>query len=111
MTDNVKLKPYDGVSDFTMWKVKMKAILIKGKCYKAISEEWPLSTSNAEKKDMQDLAHSEIMIHLADDVARQVVSHSQPKALWNALAVNIVGRSVMSVVAGHSPPQVANCID
>ncbi|CAN1295066.1 hypothetical protein LINPERPRIM_LOCUS22707, partial [Linum perenne] len=64
-----------------MWKIKMKAILIKEKCYKAISEDWPEGTTDAQKKDMKEMAHSEIMIRLADDVARQVVSHSEPKAL------------------------------
>ncbi|CAN1127133.1 hypothetical protein LINPERPRIM_LOCUS29411 [Linum perenne] len=56
-----------------MWKIKMKAILIKEKCYKAISEDWPAGTTEPQKWDMKEMAHSEIMIRLADDVAKQVV--------------------------------------
>lgn len=34
---------------------------------------------------MDEHAHSEIMIRLADDVAREVVSKTSPESLWDAL--------------------------
>ncbi|CAM8963279.1 unnamed protein product [Rhodiola kirilowii] len=72
MAEPVRVTPFDGSNDFTMWKLKMKAVLIKEKCWDAISEEWPEGATDRHKKKLQDLAYSEIILRLSDDVARQV---------------------------------------
>ena len=33
----MKIRPFDGVIDFAMWQVKMRVILIKEGCWKAIT--------------------------------------------------------------------------
>jgi len=95
----VKIKPFDGNSDFAMWCVKMKAILIKQKCWKAISTPLPSPPSTSDKGketeeattayenqlELDELAHSEIMLRITDEVARQVVSKTTAKELWDAL--------------------------
>ncbi|KAL9679222.1 hypothetical protein QQ045_017078 [Rhodiola kirilowii] len=73
MADNVRLKPYNGITDFSLWRVKMKNILIREKCYKAVTGQWLDPTSEERKQELKELAHSEIMVRLADDVLRQVV--------------------------------------
>ncbi|CAN1135024.1 hypothetical protein LINPERPRIM_LOCUS15765 [Linum perenne] len=72
MADGLRMKPFDGSTDFAMWKIKMKAVLIKEKCWAAVSQNWPADTSDLRKQELQEIAHSEIMIRLADDVVRQV---------------------------------------
>ncbi|CAN1122164.1 hypothetical protein LINPERPRIM_LOCUS2609, partial [Linum perenne] len=81
-----------------MWKIKMKVILIKDKCYKGISEDWYEETTDTQKWDMKEMALSEITIRLADDVARQVVNHSEPKALWDALEIICLTKSLSSSI-------------
>ncbi|CAN0888943.1 hypothetical protein LINGRAHAP2_LOCUS15981 [Linum grandiflorum] len=72
MADGARLKPLDGSSDFSIWKIKMKAILTKEKCYVAVTESWAEDTSDLRKEELREQAISEIMIRLADDVIRQV---------------------------------------
>jgi hypothetical protein len=85
MGDCYRIKPYDGQSDFAMWKVKMQVILTKERLYHAITDVWDVDVTTAEKKEVQSLAHAEIMLRLTDEVARQVVNHTEPKPLWDAL--------------------------
>ncbi|CAM8994232.1 unnamed protein product [Rhodiola kirilowii] len=86
MADAMRIKPFDGTSDFSMWKTRMKVILVKEKCYRAVTEEWRIvPTSDQQKIDMKKMAYSEIMMRLSDDVSRQVIQHTEPKTLWEEL--------------------------
>ncbi|KAL9680326.1 hypothetical protein QQ045_018204 [Rhodiola kirilowii] len=85
MADGVKIKAFDGNMDFSIWKVKMKAILIREKCYEAVSEEWPSGMEENAKKKLSELAFLEIIIRLTDDVARQVYTCTSAKKLWDTL--------------------------
>ena len=60
----MRIKPFDGTSDFAMWQLKMKAILIKEKCWAAVEEKYAESLDEAGKKEMDQIAHSEIIIRL-----------------------------------------------
>ncbi|CAM8954966.1 unnamed protein product [Rhodiola kirilowii] len=99
MADSVHLKPYDGTTDFSLWKAKMKAILIKEKCYRAITQEWLDPTSAAKKEEICDIAHSEIMIRLSDEVLRQVVNIFDPKELWDTLESIYLTKSLPSRIS------------
>ncbi|CAM8931497.1 unnamed protein product [Rhodiola kirilowii] len=94
MAELVKVTPFDGSSDFTMWRVKMKAILIKEKCWDVVEGDWQEGATYRYKKKLSDLAHSEIMLRLSDDVATQVVSHTDPKKLWDALESIFLAKSL-----------------
>ena len=96
--NTVRIKPFDGSTDFSMWQLKMRAILTKKKCLKAITEEWADETSEATKKELQEQAHAEIIIRLADEVARQVVTISKPKDLWDALTAKYMTKSLPSTI-------------
>ncbi len=66
MSDSsIRIKPYDGSTDFAMWQAKMKAVLIKEKCWRAVKAKM----SEDSKKEMDQIAHSEIMIRISDEVA------------------------------------------
>ena len=68
--NSMRMKLFDGSSDFSMCQVKMRAVLIKEKCYKAVNQEFPSPTSDERKVELDEQAHSEIMIRLTDDAAR-----------------------------------------
>ena len=67
-----RIRPCDGSTDFVMWQMKMKAILIKEKCLKDVVETYSKDMSEEAKKDLDGIAHSEIIIKISDEVARQV---------------------------------------
>ncbi|CAM8920600.1 unnamed protein product [Rhodiola kirilowii] len=94
MAESAKLRPFDGNIDFSMWKLKMKAVLIKEKCWKAIEDKWHVPTSDDAKKELRDLAHSEIMIRLTDNVARQFMTIDNPKDLWKKLEEKYISTSL-----------------
>ncbi|CAM8976019.1 unnamed protein product [Rhodiola kirilowii] len=85
MADAMKIKPFDGTSNFSMWKMRMKAILVKEKCYRAVTEEWIAPTSDQQKIDLKELSYFEIMMRLTVDVARKIMHHTEPKTLWDEL--------------------------
>ena len=100
MSENTpKVKPYDGVSDFSMWQVKMKALLIKEKCWKAIEGVWPPNTKAETKTEASEMAHAEIMMRLTDDVARQVLNYTDAKSLWKALETQYLKTSLPSKIS------------
>ena len=42
---SIRIKPFDGSSDFAMWQLKMKAIFIKEKCWTAIEKSYVVGTT------------------------------------------------------------------
>ncbi|CAM8886302.1 unnamed protein product [Rhodiola kirilowii] len=94
MMSDIRLKPFDGQMDFAMWIMRMKGILIKEKCWRAVSEDWLCPTSDQAKKDLKEIALSEIMMRLTDDVARQVMKITDPKVLWDTLKATYQTKSL-----------------
>ena len=101
MTENntMRVKLFDGTGDFAMWQVKMKAILVKEKCWKAVTQEYPAGTSDEKKLEMDEQAQCEIMIRLADDVARQVYTSKTAKELWDLLVKLFLTKSLPSRIS------------
>ncbi|CAM8970979.1 unnamed protein product [Rhodiola kirilowii] len=93
MTD-IRLKPFDGQIDFAMWLMRMEGILVKEKCWRAVSEEWLSPTSDQAKRDLKQLALAEIMMRLTDDVARPLMKIKDPKELWDTLKATYQTKSL-----------------
>lgn len=70
-----------------MWHVKMNAILIKEKCWKVVTGDYPGDypgdMSPEAKQELDLVAHSEIMIRISNEVARQVIHCETVKTLWS----------------------------
>ncbi|CAN1128690.1 hypothetical protein LINPERHAP2_LOCUS4789 [Linum perenne] len=99
MSEGIRLKPYDGSIDFTIWKVKMKATLMKEKCYSAVTKDRPAETSELKKVKLNDMAHAEIFIRLSNDVARQVVSITDAQTLWLTLEEIFLSKPVPNLIS------------
>lgn len=59
----------------------------------------PTTMSLEERTEMDEQAHSEMMMRLADDVARQVVSITDAKSLWKALEDLFMTKSLPSRIS------------
>ena len=100
MSENtVRIKPYDGTSDFAIWQLKLRAILIREKCWNTVQGKFPVDTSPERKVELEEQAHSEIFIRLSDDVARQVVSFTDPSLLWKKLEDLYLRKSLPSRIS------------
>ena len=82
---SIRIKPFDRTSDFSMWQLKMKVVLIKEKCWPVVDESYPEDLDSAKKKEMDQIAHSEIIIRLSDEVVRQIITFDTAKTLWKGL--------------------------
>lgn len=87
MAAKFELERFDGKGDFGLWKTKMKALLVQQKVAKALLDpsKLPQSLSDSEKEEMQEIAHSLIILHLADNVLRRVSKIEKADALWAKL--------------------------
>ncbi|CAM8959955.1 unnamed protein product [Rhodiola kirilowii] len=96
MMNDIRQKPFNGQMDFAMWTMRMKGILIKEKCWRAVSEEWLCPTSEQAKKDLIEIALTEIMLRLTDDVARPLMKVTDPMVLWDTLKATYQTKSLPS---------------
>ncbi|KAL0412931.1 UNVERIFIED_CONTAM: hypothetical protein Sradi_1494800 [Sesamum radiatum] len=79
------LIPFDGKSDFSIWKQKMKGILIQQRVFKDIDGKYPENISEEKQLENDEFAYSSIILNLSDSVIRKVGNHSSAKELWDKL--------------------------
>ncbi|CAM8942693.1 unnamed protein product [Rhodiola kirilowii] len=94
-----RIQTFDGTQDYSIWKVKLQALLTREKCWKAVTQEWASPTSDEKKKEMQEQAHAEIMMKLSNDIIMQVVSITDPKLLWDKLDEIFLSKSLPSKIS------------
>ncbi|KAL2480186.1 Integrase catalytic domain-containing protein [Abeliophyllum distichum] len=69
-----EVEVWSGNGDFSLWRKKMKAVLLQQRCAKAIDESWPEDLDDIKKQEMDEIAWSSIFLHLSDSVLRQDLS-------------------------------------
>ena len=69
-----KVEKLDGRNSFSLWKVKMRAILMQQELLKAVfnNDKLPESMSEDEKEELEMKAHSATQLCLDDEVLREV---------------------------------------
>ena len=82
-----KLEKFNGSNDFTLWKLKMKALLVQHGCAAALDGEGKLlgDLKDGEKWDLLARAHSAILLCLTDEVLREVADQTTTAGLWEKL--------------------------
>ena len=79
------MKVFSGKGDFLLWKQKMRAILIQQRVAKALDDSYPEGFNEDQKKEMDELAYSSIILHLSDAVLRKVNYTKSTQELWSKL--------------------------
>ena len=88
-TARFEVDKFTGENDFSLWKIKMKALFQQG-LSSAIDEEAmaKLKETDTEKaRDIEAKAHSAILLSLADKVLREVSGETQDLPIWEKLQV------------------------
>ena len=64
------IEKFNSSNDFTLWQVKMRAILVQQECTEALlkEDEWPTDLKPEQKAKINLKAHSLIMLSLPDEV-------------------------------------------
>jgi len=80
----IEVERFDGKGDFSLWRQRMKAVLVQMKISKALQGDkgFPESTSSEEKQEALDLAYSTLILHLGDRVLREVSKETTAAGIW-----------------------------
>ena len=82
-----EIDKFNGKRDFSIWKKKMKAVLVQQKCAKAIADlsEFPEVMKSSDKRKILENTCSLLILNLADNVLRQVDEEDTTLKVWNKL--------------------------
>ncbi|WRX12668.1 zinc finger protein [Theobroma cacao] len=79
-----EIEKFNGRNDFSLRRVKMRALLVQQGLLKALKgkEHLPSNLSDGEKDDLMEKAHSAILLALSDEVLREVTDEESAAAVW-----------------------------
>ena len=83
MAAKYEIEKFNG-SNFSMWKLKMRAILMKDNCLAAI-EGRPAGVTDDKWKEMDAMAVANMHLALSDSVLSGVEEKKSAKEIWDAL--------------------------
>ncbi|GJZ65614.1 retrovirus-related pol polyprotein from transposon TNT 1-94 [Tanacetum coccineum] len=93
MATKFEIEKFNG-NNFSLWKLKMKAILRKDKCLAAIGERPVEVTNDSEWDEMDGNAIANLHLALADGVLSSIEEKKSAKEIWDHLARLYEARSL-----------------
>ena len=86
-----EIEKLTGKNSFSLWRVKMLAILVQQGLVKGLGGRDKLwySFSDERKDEMMEIAHSAILLCLGDEVLQEVVDVTIAPSLWLRLVASI----------------------
>ena len=75
---------FDQKINFSLWQVRMHAILVHNGVQKALGIR-PDSMTDTKWEEIDEKARSAIQLSLANDVLQEVISERTTKALWEKM--------------------------
>ncbi|KAL5858125.1 hypothetical protein ACOSQ3_005583 [Xanthoceras sorbifolium] len=103
-TTKFDIEKFDRNMSFTMWQVKMRAILIHNGLLQALlgKDKLPSTMDEAKKQEMDDKALASIQLCLSNEVLREVMQEKTAKDLWDKLESLYVTKNLTTkLVAKH----------
>ncbi|CAM8971845.1 unnamed protein product [Rhodiola kirilowii] len=84
VSTKVEVDRFDGKGDFSLWRQRMRAILVQMKVVKALDGEkdFPATMTQDEKDEASELAYSTIILHLGDKVLREIAKEKTADKVW-----------------------------
>ena len=92
-----EVNKFSGDNDFSLWRIKMKALLVHQGLSTAIDAEalGKLKASDANKaREIDSKAHSAILLSLGDEVLREVSKEKEALAIWEKLEALYMKKSL-----------------
>ena len=84
MTTMFEVEKFDGRNDFSLWRIKMHALLFQQRLSKTLKGKEALLTmvSNEENDELMEKSHNAILLCLGNEVLREVVEEDTTTKLW-----------------------------
>lgn len=76
---------FDRKTNFTLWKIKMHAVLVQNSLHKALKGEKPFDMEDEIWDEIDEQARSIIHFYLADEILCEVINEKTTKKLWDKL--------------------------
>ena len=78
------LEKFNGENDFSLWRLKMKALLVHQGLAKALEgrDKLPQGLTDIQKNKILEKAHSAILLCLGDEVLREVSEENTAAKIW-----------------------------
>ena len=91
-----ELSLFDGTSDFSSWRKKMRALLVQDRLQMALQDPNTLGSSvtNMQKKEIQENAYSIIVLYLANNVLKQIDGENTTFGALNKLKDLFMAKSL-----------------
>ena len=95
-TTRFVIEKFNEKNDFSLWCVKMRALLVQEGLWKALKgkDALPATLSDEEKEDLLERAHSAILLSLGDKVLREIVDKETAVGLWLKLESRYMTKSL-----------------
>ncbi|KAK0599716.1 hypothetical protein LWI29_007942 [Acer saccharum] len=84
MATKFKIEKFNG-SNFSLWKIKIRAILLKDNCLLAIGDRPAEITDDNKWKEMDGNAVANLHLTLADGVLSSIAEKKTAKEIWDTL--------------------------
>ncbi|GJT58785.1 retrotransposon protein, putative, ty1-copia subclass [Tanacetum coccineum] len=87
------IKKFNGISDFGLWRIKMRALLIQHGCEAAL-EVLPAYIAAQTKAELNKKAHSAVILCLGNKVLREVTGETTAAGAWSKLETLYMTKSL-----------------
>ncbi|KAL5764810.1 hypothetical protein ACOSQ2_017404 [Xanthoceras sorbifolium] len=84
-TTKFEVMKFDRKINFTLWQVRMHAVLVQSGVQKALKGVKPSDMKDADWENIDEKVRSAIQLSLSNKVLREVSSEKTTKALWEKL--------------------------
>ena len=80
-----EVEKFDGQNSFSLWRIKMRALLRQQGLAKILDGKMPSTSSKEERAKLEEKAHNLILLSLSDGVLREVADEETAVELWKKL--------------------------
>ncbi|GJW33633.1 retrotransposon protein, putative, ty1-copia subclass [Tanacetum coccineum] len=87
------IEKFDGIGDFGLWRIKMRALLIQYGCEAAL-EVLPADMEAEAKAELNKKAHSAVILCLGNKVLREVTGEKTAAVVWSKLETLYMKKSL-----------------
>nr|KYP33977.1 Retrovirus-related Pol polyprotein from transposon TNT 1-94 [Cajanus cajan] len=90
----MEIEKFSGLGDFSLWRVKMNALLVHQGLDAALSDEAIMKVEERKRTEVLKKAHSAILLSLGDEVLREVAEEKTAMEIWKKLESLYLKRSL-----------------
>ncbi|KAK6786428.1 hypothetical protein RDI58_014953 [Solanum bulbocastanum] len=80
-----EIERFDGGSNFSLWKIRMRSSLVLQWLWKVIEEDFPKELKELEQADIKERALSAIYMRVIDNVLRGIAEERSAAVAWKKL--------------------------